>query len=112
MGRPNKFSPGTSGAAGADAAGGTRLAWQGRVLHNRSEEYTGGSVVFRPAPMSVKKLEEMYEYAWPTFYRDFSKEVKMGQLFLGVIQKEQQDGTPTRLARTRKWRVPEVGGNA
>ena len=70
--------------------------------------------MFRPARMSVNKLEERYEYAWPTFYRDFSKEVKMGQLFLKVIQKEQQDGTyrPTRLARTRKWRVPGAGGNA
>ena len=70
--------------------------------------------MFRPARMSVNKLEEMYEYAWHTFYRDFSKEVKMGQLFLKVIQKERQDGTyrPTRLARTRKWRVPGDGGNA
>jgi hypothetical protein len=90
------------------------LEKQNRVLHNRWEEYTGGTVVFRPARMSVEKLEEMYEYAWNTFYKDFTKEVKMGRLFMKVIEREQADGTyrPMRLARTRKWTAPAAGGGA
>ncbi len=83
----------------------TDLEKQGRILHNRWEEYTGGTVVYRPARMSVDKLQELYEYAWNTFYKDASKEVKMGRLYMKVIEKEQADGTyrPIRLTRTRKW---------
>jgi radical SAM superfamily enzyme YgiQ (UPF0313 family) len=83
----------------------TQLEQQGRILHNRWAEYTGGTVVYRPARMSPDKLQEMYEYAWNTFYKDASKEVKMGRLYMKVIEKEQADGTyrPVRLARTRKW---------
>lgn len=83
----------------------THLEEQGRILHNRWAEYTGGDVVFRPARMSPERLQEMYEYAWSTFYRDATKEVKMGRLYMQVIQKEQADGTyrSLRLRRDRKW---------
>ena len=83
----------------------TDLERQGRVLHNRWADYTGGTVVFKPARMSADKLQEMYEYAWRTFYREETKEVKMGKLFMRVIQKEQADGSyrPTRVSRTRGW---------
>jgi radical SAM superfamily enzyme YgiQ (UPF0313 family) len=85
------------------------LVREGRVLHNRWAEYTGGSVVYRPARMSVEKLEEMYDYAWSAFYHDASKEVKMGRLYMKVIEKEMADGTyrPMRLSRTRAWKTPE-----
>jgi hypothetical protein len=43
--------------------------------------------------MSVDSLQEMYEYAWKTFYGDFSKEIKMAKLYLKVIEKEKRDGT-------------------
>jgi len=84
------------------------LEKQGRILHNRWEEYTGGTVVFKPARMSADKLQEMYEYAWKTFYHDYSKEVKMGKLYMKVIAREQADGTyrPMRLSRNRGWKTP------
>jgi len=83
----------------------TQLEREGRILHNRWADYTGGTVVYKPARMSVDKLQEMYEYAWSTFYKDATKEVKMGRLYMKVIEKEQADGTyrPMRLARNRKW---------
>ncbi len=83
----------------------TQLEQQNRILHNRWDEYTGGTVVYKPARMSPEKLQDLYEYAWSTFYREESKEVKMGKLYMKVIQKEQEDGTyrPMRLARHRKW---------
>jgi radical SAM superfamily enzyme YgiQ (UPF0313 family) len=88
-----------------------QLEGQGRILHNRWAEYTGGDVVYKPARMSPDKLQEMYEYAWSTFYKDETKEVKMGRLYMNVIKREQADGTyrPMRLARTRKWN-PVAGG--
>ncbi|MFH0879418.1 MAG: radical SAM protein [Lentisphaerota bacterium] len=87
---------------------------QGRILHNRWEHYTGGEVVFKPARMTADKLQEMYEYAWKTFYRDETKEVKMGKLYMQVIAKEQADGSyrPVRMARTRGWKPPAQGGVA
>ena len=83
----------------------TGLEEEGRILHNRWAEYTGGDVVFKPARMSPDTLQEMYEYAWSTFYHDASKEVKMGRLYMKVIQREQADGTyrPMHLVRNRKW---------
>ena len=70
-----------------------QLEQEGRILHNDWLKYTGGEVVFNPAKMSAESLQEMYEYAWNTFYGDFSKEVKMAKLYLKVIEKERQDGT-------------------
>jgi radical SAM superfamily enzyme YgiQ (UPF0313 family) len=82
-----------------------QLEQQGRILHNRWEEYTGGTVVYKPARMSPEKLQDLYEYAWSTFYQKESKEVKMGKLYMNVIRKEQEDGTyrSMRLVRNRKW---------
>lgn len=81
------------------------LEAQGRILHNDWVRYTASEVVFQPALMSPEKLEEMHQYAWDTFYKDSSKEVKMAKLFLNVIQKEKADGTykPPRISRDRKW---------
>ena len=70
-----------------------QLEKQGRILHNNWINYTGGEVVFKPAKMSGDALQEMYEYAWKTFYSDYSKEVKMAKLYLKVIEKEKADGT-------------------
>jgi len=70
-----------------------QLEKEGRILHNDWIRYTGGEVVFKPAKMSADSLQEMYEYAWKSFYGDFSKEVKMARLYLKVIEKEKLDGT-------------------
>jgi radical SAM superfamily enzyme YgiQ (UPF0313 family) len=82
-----------------------QLEQEGRILHNDWVKYTGGEVVFTPAKMSADSLQKMYEYAWNTFYRDFSKEVKMAKLYLKVIEKEKQDGTyrRKRLSPERRW---------
>ncbi len=82
-----------------------QLEKEGRILHNDWIKYTGGEVVFKPARMSPDALQEMYEYAWNTFYRDFSKEVKMAKLYLKVIEKEKRDGTyrRPRLSSERRW---------
>ncbi|MFA5087658.1 MAG: radical SAM protein [Candidatus Omnitrophota bacterium] len=82
-----------------------KFAEEGRILHNDWIRYTGGEVVFKPALMSAESLQKMYEYAWNTFYGDFSKEVKMAKLYLRVMEKEKQDGTyrRRRLNSRQKW---------
>jgi len=82
-----------------------QMEQQGRILHNDWSRYTGAEVVFRPARMTVGRLEKMHQYAWDTFYASAGKEVKMAKLYLDVIRKEQQDGTyrPANLSR-RRWR--------
>ncbi len=92
----------------------TDLEKQGRILHNRWADYTGGDVVFKPAKMSPDKLQELYQYAWDTFYKDATKEVKMGRLYRKVIEREVADGTyrPVKLVRNRKWAQGVPGGAA
>ncbi len=79
---------------------------EGRILHNDWKKYTCSEVVFKPARMSVDKLQEMYDYAWNTFYSDRSKEVKMARLYLKVLEKEKKDGTykESKLSPERKWK--------
>ena len=83
----------------------TQLEQEKRILHNDWQQYTGSEVVFKPAKMTVESLQNMYEYAWKTFYSKSSKEVKMANLYLDVINKEQADGTyvPRRLRSSRGW---------
>jgi radical SAM superfamily enzyme YgiQ (UPF0313 family) len=75
----------------------------GRILHDDWARYTAGETVFRPAKMTPDQLDRMYEYAWDTFYKDCSKEVRMARLYRKVIEREMADGTyaRTRLTRSR-----------
>ena len=81
------------------------LIKQGRILHDDWARYTCGETVFQPAKMSVDKLNELYQYAWDTFYADCSIELKMAKLYVDVIRREKADGTfrRVRLDRKQKW---------
>jgi radical SAM superfamily enzyme YgiQ (UPF0313 family) len=57
---------------------------EGRILSNDYSLYTAGRVVFRPKRMTPEKLQEMYHYAWETFYRDEPQTYKMYKLFQKV----------------------------
>jgi hypothetical protein len=46
--------------------------------------------------MTPEKLQEMYYYAWNTFYASAGHSVKMGQLFMKAVQKEKAIGTYQR----------------
>lgn len=75
---------------------------EGRILSNRWIDYTGDKVVFEPRHLRPEKLQELYHYAWQTFYADSGYQIKMGNLFLKVIKREMEDGTYTRGNSTRK----------
>ena len=69
------------------------LESQGRILTRDWDRYTADQVVFQPRQMTPEKLEELLDYAWSTFYRDESQNVKMAKLFQQVVRKEMADDT-------------------
>ena len=69
---------------------------QGRILCNNWRDYTADKVVFQPAKMTPEKLQELYYYAWDTFYAGGSHALKMGKLFKDVMLREMDDGTYRR----------------
>ena len=80
----------------------TRLAAEGRLLDSGWSDYTADQVVFQPRHMSPEKLQELYHYAWDTFYAGGGHQLKMGDLFARVIRREMEDGTYYRYNPRRK----------
>ncbi|MBN1578364.1 MAG: hypothetical protein JW913_17515 [Chitinispirillaceae bacterium] len=60
------------------------LEKEGRILSNDYSLYNAGRVVFQPKRMTPEKLQEMYHYAWETFYYDEPQSYKMFKLFQKV----------------------------
>jgi radical SAM superfamily enzyme YgiQ (UPF0313 family) len=75
----------------------------GRILHNNWIEYTADKVVFQPLKMTPDELQDVYYYAWDTFYADSGYELRMGQLFQKLVMREIADNTYKRYD-TRKAR--------
>ena len=69
---------------------------EGRILSNDWLKYTCDKVVFKPKRMSPEKLQEMYTYAWDTFYQGSGHALKMADLFKTVVSREMADGTYRR----------------
>lgn len=69
---------------------------EGRILSNSWRDYTCDKVVFQPKRMTIAKLQELYHYAWETFYANSGYQLKMADLFLKVVKKEMKDGTYRR----------------
>jgi radical SAM superfamily enzyme YgiQ (UPF0313 family) len=57
------------------------LKKENRILNHNWIDYNAGKVVFQPKMMTTDKLQEMYSYAWDTFYKDEPQRVKMAKLF-------------------------------
>ena len=74
----------------------TRMEEEGRILSNNWLDYTCDKVVFRPRKMTPEKLQEMYYYAWDTFYQGSGHALKMADLFKLVVRREMEDGTYRR----------------
>jgi radical SAM superfamily enzyme YgiQ (UPF0313 family) len=64
-----------------------------RIFDKDYNNYNAGKVVFQPKHMSPEKLQNLYYYAWDTFYKEQSQEAKMFKLILSVVEKEMADGT-------------------
>jgi len=73
-----------------------KLEGEGRILSNNWIDYTADMVVFRPKRMTPEKLQELYDYAWDTFYPGEGGRLRMGELLKKVIRREMDDGTYRR----------------
>lgn len=69
------------------------LQKEDRIFSLEWEDYTADKVVFQPKLMSPEKLQELYHYAWDTFYRDEPQNYKMFKLLKKVVEKEKADNT-------------------
>ncbi len=84
---------------------------EGRIFSNNWIDYTCDKVVFQPKKMTPDELQEMYEYAWDTFYADAGYQLKMGELFRRVIRREMDDGTYRRYNPRKRRAFKEDAGN-
>ncbi len=66
---------------------------QGRILTYDWDRYTADRVVHQPKQMAPEKLQELFQFAWDTFYREESQMIKMFKLYKRVVEREKTDGT-------------------
>ncbi len=66
---------------------------EGRIFDHDWNHYTADKVVFKPKHMSPERLQELYHFAWDSFYKEETQEQKMFKLMMRVIEKEMEDGT-------------------
>jgi radical SAM superfamily enzyme YgiQ (UPF0313 family) len=66
---------------------------QQRITSYNWDEYTADKVVFKPNHLTPERLQELYHYAWDTFYQDETQQAKMFKMFLKVIKKEMENKT-------------------
>jgi len=71
----------------------TDLRKQNRIFDTDWNHYNAGKVVYYPKNMTPEKLQELYNYAWDTFYKDEPQTQKMFNLLSTVMQRESGDGT-------------------
>ncbi|MEN8189253.1 MAG: radical SAM protein [Thermodesulfobacteriota bacterium] len=78
---------------------------EGRILHRDWSRYTTAEVVYQPKNMEPETLQEMYSYAWETFYKEVPQSLRMSRLFAEVLKKERADGSyvSPRLKPERTW---------
>lgn len=69
------------------------LMRQGRIFDHDWDHYNAGQVVYQPKNMTPERLQELYEYAWKSFYGTETQEEKMFKLFTKVMLREMEDGT-------------------
>ena len=75
------------------------LKRENRIFSFDWNDYTSSKVVFQPKLLSVEKLQELYYYAWDTFYKDEPQSYKMFKLLKKVMEKEKADNTYKPRAR-------------
>jgi radical SAM superfamily enzyme YgiQ (UPF0313 family) len=87
---------------------------EGRILTNDWSKYSADRVVFQPKQMTPEKLQELFHWSWDAFYADGGYQLKMGELFRRVIEREIADGTYRRYnpRKKRSFKDGSVAGAA
>ena len=79
------------------------LKKENRILSYDWDQYTADKVVYQPKQMTGEKLQEMYQYAWDTFYKDESQAFKMYKLInKGMSEEEANSQAAARKARRKE----------
>ncbi len=66
---------------------------QKRILTYDWDQFNAGTVVHQPKHMTPERLQELYHYAWDTFYQDEPQTAKMYKLMSRVVDREMSLGT-------------------
>ena len=66
---------------------------QNRIFDKDWNHFNAGKVVYHPAQMTADRLQELYNYAWESFYKEESQEQKMFKLFSNVVLREMNDNS-------------------
>lgn len=69
------------------------LKKQKRIFDTDWDHYDAGTVVYQPKHMSPERLQELYHYAWDTFYADSTQEERMFKLLKKAVSREMENGT-------------------
>lgn len=69
------------------------LRKQNRIFDYDWDHYNAGKVVYYPKNISPERLQELYYYAWDSFYKTEPQTQKMFNLLSIVMQRETDDGT-------------------
>ena len=70
---------------------------EGRIISNDLGRYNAGEVVYMPKNMRPEKLQELFHYAWETFYHDEPQAYKMYKLYKKIMTTD----SVTRSAKNR-----------
>ena len=71
------------------------LNQQKRIFSYDWDEYSADRVVYQPKHMTPERLQELFIYAWDTFYKDEPQSIKMFKLLQNVVRKEKEANTFT-----------------
>jgi len=66
---------------------------QKRIISYDWDEYSADRVVYYPKHMTPERLQELFIYAWDTFYKDEPQRIKMFKLLQNVVRKEKEANT-------------------
>ena len=66
---------------------------QKRIFNFNWNDWNAGKVVYHPKHIKPDRLQELFQYAWDTFYHDEPQPIKMYNLIKKVVEKEMEDGT-------------------
>jgi radical SAM superfamily enzyme YgiQ (UPF0313 family) len=65
-----------------------QLEKEGRILSSDYARYNAGDVVFTPKHMTPAKLQELYHWAWETFYSKETQSYKMFKLYKQILARQ------------------------
>jgi radical SAM superfamily enzyme YgiQ (UPF0313 family) len=72
------------------------LVRENRIFDYDWNNYNAGKVVYKPKHITPERMQELFHYAWDTFYKDQSQNEMMAKMFQSVISREIADGTYRR----------------